>query len=62
MKAVIDSKYNQAWRFLTMCEGFGSSDASWEPLSAFILPASTVNAILIDYLQRNSIMEVAGLA
>ena len=58
---MIVSKRNWSKGLITMCDGFGSADTSWEPLSPLILPDGTINAILLDYRKRNSMMEVACL-
>ena len=31
-------EYKQGWKFLTLWDGYGLSEASWEPMSAFIQP------------------------
>ena len=31
------------WRFLTLWEGFGVEEATWEPFSAFVLPEGRLN-------------------
>ena len=31
MKSVIHNRYRQGWRFLTLWEGFGVEEATWEP-------------------------------
>ena len=35
VKSVIRQRYRQGWRFLTLLEGFGVEEATWEPFSAF---------------------------
>ena len=29
-------EYKQGWKFLTLWDGYGLSEATWEPMSAFI--------------------------
>ena len=38
VKSVILHRCRQGWRFLTLWEGFGVEEATWEPFSAFVLP------------------------
>ena len=40
VKSVLRHRYRQGWRFLTLWEGFGVEEATWEPFSAFVLPAT----------------------
>ena len=47
-------EYNQVWRFLTVWDGCGLSEATWEPLSAFIQPDGSINPIFCSYLVENN--------
>ena len=38
LKSVLRHRYCQGWHFLTLWEGFGVEEATWEPFSAFMLP------------------------
>ena len=38
MKSVLHHCYCQGWRFLTLWEGYGVDEATWESYSAFLLP------------------------
>ena len=38
VKLVIRHGYRRVWCFLTLWEGFGVEEATWEPFSAFVLP------------------------
>ena len=38
VKSVLRHRYRQGWPFLTLREGFGVGEATWEPFSAFVLP------------------------
>ena len=62
VKSVIPHRYRQGWRFLTLWEGFGVGEATWEPLSAFVLPEGRLNSALIDYLSQNNLGELLRLA
>ena len=62
VKLVIRHRYRQRWRFLTLWEGFGVGEATWEPVSAFVPPDGRLNSVLVDYLSQNNLGEVLGLA
>ena len=55
MKSVLRRRYRQGWRFLTLWEGFGVEEATWEPFSAFVLPEGRLNSVLVDYLSQNNL-------
>ena len=62
MKSVLRHRYRQGWRFLTLWEGFGVEEATWEPFSAFVLPEGRLNSVLVDYLSQNNLGELLRLA
>ena len=43
-------EYKQGWKFLTLWDGYGLSEAIWEPMSAFIQPDGSINPIFRSYL------------
>ena len=47
-------EYKQGWKFLTLWDGFGLSEATWEPMSTFIQPHGSINPILRSYLVENN--------
>ena len=47
-------EYKQGWKFLTMWDGYGLCEATWEPMSAFIQPDASMNPILCSYLVENN--------
>ena len=47
---------------LTLWEGFGVEEATWEPFSAFVLPEGRLNSVLVDYLSQNNLGELLRLA
>ena len=47
-------EYKQGWKFLTLWDGYGLSEATWEPMSAFIQPDGSINPILRTYLVENN--------
>ena len=53
VKPVLRHRYRQGRRFLTLWEGFGVEEATWESFSAFVLP---------DYLSQNNLGELLRLA
>ena len=54
VRSVIQHPYCHGWRFLTLWEGFGVEEATWEPFSALILPEGRLNSVLVDYLSRTT--------
>ena len=62
VKSVIRHRYHQGWRFLTLWEGFGIEEATWEPFSAFVLPEVRLVCVLVDYLFQNNLGELLRLA
>ena len=42
-------KYKQGWNILTLWDGYGLSEATWEPMSAFIPPDGSINPIFRSY-------------
>ena len=47
-------EYKQGWKFLTLWDGYGLSEATWEPMSAFIQPDGSINPIFRSYLVGNN--------
>ena len=45
--------HKQGWRFLTLWDGYGLSEATWEPMSAFIQQPGSINPIFRSYLVEN---------
>ena len=62
VKSVIRHRYRQEWCFLTLWEGFGVEEATWEPFSAFVLPGGRLNSVVVDYLSQNNLGELLRLA
>ena len=62
VKLVLSHRYRQGWRFLTLWEGFGVEEATWEPFSAFLLPEGRLKFVLVDYLSQNNLGELLRLA
>ena len=62
VKSVLRHRYRQARRFLTLWEGFGVKETTWEPFSAFVLPEKRLNCVLVDYLSQNNLGELLKLA
>ena len=58
VQAVLDNKHRQGWLFLTLWEGYGMEETTWEPTSAFIQPAGTINEVLLKYLTQNAMGDV----
>ena len=47
-------EYKQGRKFLTLWDGFGLSESTWEPMSAFIQPDGSINPIFRSYLVENN--------
>ena len=62
VKSVIRHRYRQGWRFLTLWEGFGVEEATWEPSSASVLPEGRLISVLVDYLSQNNLGELLRFA
>ena len=58
VKWVIRHRYRQGWCFLTLWDGFGVEEATWEPFSAFVLPGERLKSVLVDYLSQNNLGEL----
>ena len=61
VKSVILHRYRQGWCFLTLWEGPGVEEATWEPFPAFLLPEGRLNSVLVDYLSQNNLGELLRL-
>ena len=62
VKSDIEHRYRQGWRFLTLREGFGLEEATWESFSALLLPERGLNSVLVDYLSEDNLEEWLRLA
>ena len=47
-------EYKQGWKFLNLWDGVELSEATWEPMSAFIQPDVSINPIFRRYLGENN--------
>ena len=47
-------EYKQGWKFLTLSGGYGLSEVTREPMSAFIQPDGSINPIFRSYLVENN--------
>ena len=61
-KSVIRHRRRQGWRLLTLSEEFGVEEATWEPISALVLPEGRLDSVLVDYLSRNNLGDLVRLA
>ena len=56
VKSVLRHRYRQGWHFLTLWEGFGVKEATWEPFSAFVLPEGRLSSVLVHYFPRTTLV------
>ena len=47
-------EYKQGCKFLTLWDGYGLSEAIWEPMSAFVQPDGSINSIFCSYFVENN--------
>ena len=47
-------EYKHGWKFLTLWDGYGLSEATWELMSAFIQPDRIINPIFRSCLVENN--------
>ena len=47
-------QYKQRWKFLTLWDGYGLSEATWEPMSTSIQPDGSINPIFRSYFAENN--------
>ena len=47
-------EYKQGWKFLTLWDGYGLFEATWEPMSAFVQQDWSINPIFCSYLVENN--------
>ena len=58
VQKIIKHKFQQGWRFLVVWEGFPVSAATWEPISAFVLPNGMVNQVFKEYCEERGLVEI----
>ena len=54
MAGLARHEYQQGWNVLTLWEGYGVSEAAWEPISAFIQPDGGINPVFGSYFVENN--------
>ena len=47
-------EYKQGWKFPTLWDGYGLSEATWEPMVAFVELDGSINPIFRSYLVENN--------
>ena len=47
-------EYKQGWKLLTLWDEYRLSEATWEPMSAFIQPDGSINPVFRSYLVENN--------
>ena len=58
VEKIIKHKFQQGWKFLVVWEGFPVAAATWEPISAFILPNGSVNTIFKEYCLEKGLTDI----
>ena len=53
-KGIARHEYKQDWKFLTLWDGYGLCEATWEPKFAFVQPDGSINPIFRSYLVENN--------
>ena len=51
---IVRHEYKQGWKFLTLWDGYGLSEATWERMSAFMQPDGSINPMFRTYLVENN--------
>ena len=54
LQVLLARSINRAEKSLTLWDGYGLSEATWEPMSAFIQPDGSINRIFRTYLVENN--------
>ena len=62
VKSLSDTATAKGWCFLTLWEGFGVEEATWETFFALVLPEGSLNSVPEDYLSQNNLGELPRLA
>ena len=52
---VLKHEYRQGWKFLVKWKGFNLTEATWEPVRAFILGKDRVNGEFVKYWQKHDL-------
>ena len=55
---VLKHEYRQGWKFLVKWKGFNLTEATWEPVRAFILGKDRVNGECLKYCQNHDLQSV----
>ena len=52
--SIAHHEYKQGWKFLTLWDGYGLSEATWEPMSAYLQQDGSINLIVHSYHIENN--------
>ena len=61
VKSILRHCYCPVRRFLTLWEGYGVDEATWESCSALLLPDGRLNFIVVEYLSQSNLGELLRL-
>ena len=62
IQAVVKHQYRQGWRFLTVWKGYPLAEASWLPMSAFVLDNGRLNSVFSDYCAKAGLKDLLSKA
>ena len=54
VEKLLKADYRQGWRFLTLWKGYPVSDATWEPVKAFVHEDGKLNELFVEFWLRGS--------
>ena len=55
-------EYKWAWKFPTLWDGYGLSEALWKPMSAFLHSDASINPIFCSYGAENNVGQLVTCA
>ena len=54
VEGIARHEYKPGWKFLTLWDCYGLSEATWKSMSAFIQPDGTIHPVFRFYLIENN--------
>ena len=63
VKKILKHKYEKGWRFLVLWDHpYTLADATWEPISSFVLEKNKLNEVFEEYCQEKKLEDVLSTA